>query len=896
MAKPASQLPVGSAAAIAEEVLDTLADVEHRARDGLQGDSYLTGESIGILNPVRGIAALQTIERMNQEKATAFLALAREPAIARVVVSDESGAMSTYYVCRTSPPTGLGGLPLISYRSPMGAMASRAVGATFVRPEGREVELRQRAVLRPFKQDAWDSRDTVLESDVFATVTVRSLRELLSPTVAGEEEDVLAVLLAEEEAVENVIAGRRRSVITKMGLRDQPVLDEYQDGIFRLPLASRLLILGPPGTGKTTTLIRRLGQKLDVGMLDDEERELVRRMDATSDLLHANGWLMFTPTDLLRQYVKEAFAREGIAASEQRISTWVDHRHDLARNHFGILRTAAGGGIFVLKDAAATLTSGARERPTAWYEDFDQWQKSGWLATIRQAASDLRADPAAAVSALAKPALEALEGSGPENVSDVVVALSRSTRALQERITEMKAVTDAKIRGALTLQVNRNRAFLDELARFIDTLLDTSTDADEDDEDDGEEQEEAVEHKTGRASAVQAYQRSLRALARARAMGRSLQKGRRSSQIVEWLGERGLAAPDLAAVGRSLVQQSRLRKLLNPARSFINDVPRRYRTFRRQRQAEASWYPVAGGYLARDLHPLELDIVLLAILRCASGLLTRPNVQRDIDATEWTALRTVRGALRHQVLVDEATDFSPIQLACMTALANPQGLSFFACGDFNQRLTTWGSRCVADVTWACPGLRHETITISYRQSTQLSELGRAIVTLGGGDATAVALPDGVDNGGVPPVLAEGLASVTEVADWLAERVREIETFVRKLPSVAVLVMSEADVEPLAQALSAQLADNNIKAVACREGQTMGNENDVRVFDIQHIKGLEFEAVFFVGVDQLAAAQPDLFDKYLYVGTTRAATYLGMSCEAELPPVLEGLRSMFAQRW
>ena len=40
-----------------------------------------------------------------------------------------------------------------------------------------------------------------------------------------------------------------------------------------------------------------------------------------------------------------------------------------------------------------------------------------------------------------------------------------------------------------------------------------------------------------------------------------------------------------------------------------------------------------------------------------------------------------------------------------------------------------------------------------------------------------------------------------------------------------------------------------------------------MFDIQYIKGLEFEAVFFVGVDQLAANQPELFDKYLYVGTT-----------------------------
>jgi len=69
-----------------------------------------------------------------------------------------------------------------------------------------------------------------------------------------------------------------------------------------------------------------------------------------------------------------------------------------------------------------------------------------------------------------------------------------------------------------------------------------------------------------------------------------------------------------------------------------------------------------------------------------------------------------------------------------------------------------------------------------------------------------------------------------------------------------------------------------------------------VFAIQHIKGLEFEAVFFVGVDKLAAIHPELFDKYLYVGITRAATYLGMTCAGKLPSTLEPLRRMFASRW
>ena len=71
---------------------------------------------------------------------------------------------------------------------------------------------------------------------------------------------------------------------------------------------------------------------------------------------------------------------------------------------------------------------------------------------------------------------------------------------------------------------------------------------------------------------------------------------------------------------------------------------------------------------------------------------------------------------------------------------------------------------------------------------------------------------------------------------------------------------------------------------------------MRVFDIQHIKGLEFEAVFFLGVDRLAELQPELFDKYIYVGTTRAAAYLGLACEGTLPAQLAQVRHHFVANW
>lgn len=406
---------------VAGEVLASFGNIEKQAQQGMHGESYLTPESIGVANPVRQTEALRTLDRMNLEKITAFKALIREPAIARLVVSDESGKTNTWYVCRVSPPIDLH-LPLVSYRSPMGAMASRNVGASFVSPGGRAFELHQRILLHPFKREEWDSRDSLVESESAGTVTVRSLRELLLSS-ASFSEDVLATLLAEENTANNVVAGRRRSVIAKMGLRDQPVLDQYQDEIFRLPLDSRLLILGPPGTGKTTTLIRRLGQKLDPVALDDGESALVHRMDETSELPHTKNWLMFTPTDLLRQYVREAFAREDIPAPEERIRTWATHRHDLARNHFGILRNAAGSGIFVLKESAATITVAAKDRPTEWYEAFDLWQKATWLDSIKQAASELAADPDPEVAVSAAPSVKALADIRPKDASNAVVSM-----------------------------------------------------------------------------------------------------------------------------------------------------------------------------------------------------------------------------------------------------------------------------------------------------------------------------------------------------------------------------------------------------------------------------------------------------------------------------------------
>jgi hypothetical protein len=48
--------------------------------------------------------------------------------------------------------------------------------------------------------------------------------------------------------------------------------------------------------------------------------------------------------------------------------------------------------------------------------------------------------------------------------------------------------------------------------------------------------------------------------------------------------------------------------------------------------------------------------------------------------------------------------------------------------------------------------------------------------------------------------------------------------------------------------------------------------------------------------RIAAQEPDLFYKCLYVGATRAATYLGMTCVEDLPDALQAMASLFTRDW
>ena len=874
-------------APIAEEVLGKLEEVATAARAWLKdprgpsADSLVLGSS--------SVAALRNLDQVNQQNRAAYLRLSKEPVVSRVVAEDANGGLHTRFFCRADQ--GMAERGVISYLTKWGRLASMPVGDEYLTPDGQAWIVVSKTGLRPGESAGqWDAF-SVVQRENLPSVTVESLRGLLqAERPAHSARNLLEEILAEEAKKATVEEGIRRSVITRMGLRDQPILDKFQDEIFRLPLSHQVVLLGPPGTGKTTTLIRRLGQKLDIQFLDEDEQRVVQEVATVQGLSHERSWLMFTPTELLKQYLKEAFNRELVPASDQNLRTWDDHRRELCRQTFGILKTATGGA-FVQRPGLSSLLATTVRSQVEWFADFDLWQGNSYLQELTAATQVLQQSnlkPAADLGVT----LAAVLGEH-QNWPATLSQLAEDLPRVQSLVSQFRDEIGKRLEAALIAQLQKNRNFVAEFAAFLDTLQ--PLDVDEGDEVDLDDEDEAQAPKVGAQAATNEYYQALRALSRGAASKRAVNKVSRSGKIIDWLGDRVLPQRDLSDIGNKLILQTAARRFVAPARGYLSGMSKRYRAFRRERQGEETWYQ-SEAFDHREVHPLELDVVLLATLRAGNQLLDRRNIQRAIDSPQWAPLKTVMGCYRHQILVDEATDFSPLQLACMNALAHPRTRSVFACGDFNQRLTTWGVRSPEALSWSLPNVEVREITVAYRQSRQLNDLANDIIRAVGGSVPNVTLPAEVDNDVASPVLLEN-GSTEETVKWLADRIVDIERFVvNQLPSIAVFVNREEEVEPTAKALEALLGEHNIPVMACREGQAVGQESSVRVFDIQHIKGLEFEAVFFLGVDRLAELQPELFDKYIYVGTTRAAAYLGLACGGELPAQLSSVRHHFMADW
>lgn len=902
----------------AREVVAALDEIARCAREKLDQASPVSPQNVVALpiNPMttRTSPGVSRIGQALREDRQALSRLAREPFVARVVVSndDTPTTKTTFYISR-GPVAGME-LPsarLANYGAALGRLAELRPGSSYTLRSAsgtlQQVTVEERVRLQPVPTaGAWDATDSSFEM-VDWQVVLASLKRLLEQDGLQLDlddatlPDLLGSLLQQGLESQLLREKARRTLIESISLRDQPILDAFQGAVFRLPLDRKVLLLGPPGTGKTTTLIRRLAHKRTIETLAEEEKDLLTRRGLAEAFFLPQSWAMFAPTELLKLYLREAFNREGVPATDDNLRTWSQERLTLARNVLGILRSTERQG-FQFDANATPLAADDSTAGTRLFDRFDAYLRE-WVANRMSDALDglqQAGDPQIWGRVSRVFPAPATEPSLARRLSRV---LERG-ETLQPDLKKLDEEIDSEVRRVGNRLVHQNPSLLDEL---VDALAqwaqeggdEPTTDQEDEDTDEAGPVGDSKSSGPTTAQAAQALLGALRVYARGVARGRPAVRGR-AGKVVALLGARVPAGETVTHLGSLLVTRQQLRSVVQAPRLFVMSVPRVYAQFRREFADDRSLFgpTIVDQIKAGRISGAEVDVMILTMMRNTRLLLQPESLRGNLAPSGshgW--LEAIRSQYVCQVLVDEATDFSAIQLGCLIELTHPSLRCWFACGDFMQRVTRHGVTALSDVSWLerldGEPVVVESVSIGYRQSDKLRGLAEALTRTLTADVVRIEAPEHEHPNGVAPILVEHHDGIA-LADWLAHRIVDIESRLGVLPSIAIFVDGDNRIDPLVNDLRPFLAERNLAVVGCKEGRVVGDDREVRVFDVRYIKGLEFEAVFFVGVDRLAESLGSLFDHLFYVGASRAATYLGVTSEGPLPRVLTAVRDHFGE--
>jgi len=743
-------------------------------------------------------------------------------------------------------------------------------------------------------------------------------------TATNDVEELSAVLEEHRRSMDSFLAERKkriRHIISGATLRNQPKLDEEQIRIKQSRLFDgHLIVDGGPGTGKTTTLIDRLNLLTDPAIA-------LHGLNISTHVLErlanpATAYLLFTPNELLMYYLKEAMNAKGLVADSQKVKTWIGYREDLAAA-FGILSADNERSRFLKDRRAFRENRKMFELPESVLADFLRTIDHRFIVFIANRHSNLQSvDPQATADpkAFAR-AQDLLERASRADSIGMVYQLFETMRAAYQDASKKAADKSKEELESLAFELQVTlRSDGDKYEALLSSIFETGAGDDESLESETDEEEFERNDASGPTTDLAAdrriqFNKLIRSLCRKLALKEGIQGvslTRREHLLHQYAGARIDHAAIIRLAPKLFIGMLRDASA-GPEKNVLGQVAGFYSQLRRKelqfiepflsQEGKELW----KGYSRvseKHIRPDELDLLVYFQLRLIREY--RSAFGGRFEDSRHPILSAYRDEYREVVAIDEATDFTPLQLGSMSMMANPQFDCVTLSGDLMQRMTSdgmvsWNSfNSITDHLGAARA-EHAALKLSYRQSARLLRVTRKLYSVTTRQEAPTRSPYEVSEFDPPPLLHRSSIYSTH-SDWIARRIVEVRKRYEdagpeggRIPSIAILVPDEETIAPFSDALEDSLyLGVNVNVERCPDGKVLGSGSKVRVFNVAHIKGLEFEAAFFHDFGRTAELYPGLADKMLYVGLSRASLFLGITVSGNAPDILDAMREEFVE--
>ena len=692
----------------------------------------------------------------------------------------------------------------------------------------------------------------------------------------------------------------------QVSLRRNPVLDKHQDRAKFSNLYNGVaeVINGGPGTGKTTTMIQRLKLLIDRGDLEDymENNDDCHLSKSQLDIISStsDNWIYFSPTDLLKKYLQDNMSYEGLPNANHRTTVWKDYLKNAVRDEYHLAgqdcpfdfakrkredaRIFKGDHLAIIEDFSSYYLQQVKDKfikiSKIDTSKFD-WKILGSVITRECAKIEDVSNLKELLTFLIH--LEGIDqniivnGARIKSGAEIASTYNSEIRNLADKYLALLRREEDKYNEVIE--------YIKSIAKVPQPEVDDIDDVEESEQDYGDLNVSLFNKMTALLKRLCLKQKDSNA------------KITPAQKLLLNLVKDYIVEEDLLKYADSAYFVKHIHPALKGFGQYVlSSIPQYYKNYRKgmPESHRENWdTEILSEILDSGKNkPLLCQEQALLVGFINNILKTLYSVNRErFEKSPHKYTAAYKFLCRPVIGVDEATDYSLIEFYGIKSFGHYEVCSYTLSGDTMQLMkddgiTDWN---ILRHPLLFENLEIHNLLMSYRQSAELLSLADKIYQMEKGVASPYECF--LKEESTPAPLWLESDDIDEKAEWISDRVMEITKAYNCVPTIAIFTKDKKRADELKEALDEcdNLDKAGIEVKVCSDN-TLEGEKTLRIFPIDQVKGMEFEAVFFYDIDDIE--ETSLINKYLYVGLSRASMYLAVTSNGSSDKISDMLQQYF----